>query len=95
MSDLNSGSSVVVSKNQISSESSGEAVILVLVSGTYFSLNAVGTVIWRLLQEPRTVQEICETIVRDYDVSEDRCRADVFRLLEDLERRGLIDARQD
>jgi hypothetical protein len=82
---------VVMVRNQVSSDLGGEAVILHLASGTYYSLNEVGAHIWSLLQRPRQVREIVESIVAEYDVDREQCAVDVHRLLDMLAREGLIE----
>jgi hypothetical protein len=82
---------VVVAPSQVSTEIDGETVVLELARGTYFGLSGVGASIWRLLQHPRTVDEISEAIVSEYDVELERCRSDVISLLTELERSGLVE----
>ena len=85
------GSIAVVVRNQVSSDLGGEAVILHLASGTYYSLNEVGALIWSLLQQPRKVRQIVDHVVAEYDVDRDECEADLYRLLDALSREGLIE----
>jgi len=68
----------------------GEAVILDVASGRYFALDAVGTAIWQSLSTPRTLTAVCDAIQAEYDVSRDRCEADVSAFLEQLAAQGLI-----
>jgi hypothetical protein len=82
---------VVVAPSQVSTEIDGETVVLELARGTYFGLSEVGASIWRLLQHPRTVDEISEAIVSEYDVELERCRSDVISLLTEMERSGLVE----
>ena len=82
---------VVATKDQVSADLSGEAAILNLTSGIYYGLNEVGASIWKLIQEPKIVREIKETIVHEFDVDPDRCEADVMVLLNELLSRGLIE----
>jgi hypothetical protein len=82
---------VVATRNQVSSDLGGEAVILHLTSGTYYSLNEVGALIWSLLQQPREVREIRERVLAEYEVDPDQCAADLHKLLETLAREGLIE----
>ncbi len=84
-------STVVVMKDQVSCDLSGEAAILNLKSGVYFGLNTVGASIWKLIQEPRTVKEIHEAILEEYDVEPNRCEHDVLELLQELSTQGLIE----
>ncbi len=70
-----------------------EQAILQLDSATYYGLNAVGARVWQLVAEPRRVSDILATLLAEYDVSADRCRADLFALLQKLQGAGLIDVR--
>jgi hypothetical protein len=82
---------VVVTKDQVSADLSGEAAILNLKSGVYFGLNAVGASIWKLIEEPRNVKEIRDTLVKEYDVDPDQCEKDILALLEELSSKDLIE----
>lgn len=86
------GSSVVeAKKEQISTDLGGEVVILGLESGQYYSLNDVGTRIWDLVQGPKTVFELRDTIVGEYDVEPERCEQDVLEVLKHMASEGLIE----
>lgn len=84
-------STVVMSKEQVSCELAGEAVILNLRSGVYFGLNPVGARVWSLIQEPQTVSAVLEILLECYEVTPDRCESDLLAILEDLAARGLIE----
>ena len=84
---------VVVAGGVLSSEIGGEHVLLNLREGTYYGLEDAGSDIWRLIQKPIAVDELCRTIVETYDVDPERCRNDVGNLLRDLADRGLVDLR--
>jgi hypothetical protein len=88
---LSGQSRVVVSQDQVSCDLSVEAVLLNLKSGVYFGLNTVGASIWKLIQEPRTIKEIREALVEEYDVEPKRCEKDILELLQELSTHGLID----
>ena len=88
---LTDDSLVKASGDQVSSEVDGEMVSVNLKSGVYYSLNAVGSRIWQLVQEPSSVRDIRETIVEEYEVEAERCGRDVLRLLNELAAKGLIE----
>jgi len=69
----------------------GEAVLLDLHSGTYYGLNPLGTRIWQLLAQHKTLSAIAAVIRNEYDVAERQCTADLLELVGDLAQRGLID----
>ena len=88
-------SSVVATKEQVSSDLGQEAVILDLKSGVYYGLNDVGTRIWNLIQEPRTLNEIRDAIVKEYEVEPECCEHELLTLLQELSNAGLIEVRDE
>jgi hypothetical protein len=81
---------IVPTPHATSCEVAGETVILDAASGQYFALNRVGSTVWQLLQEPVTILSLCEKLRAQYDVTAERCEADVSLLLEELAERGLV-----
>jgi hypothetical protein len=84
-------STVVTAKDQVWCELVGEAVILHLKSSIYYGLNPVDARVWSLIQEPKTVSAVLDTMLEEYDVPPDRCESDLLALLQDLKSRDLID----
>lgn len=72
----------------------GESVLLHLGSGQYFGLDEVGTLIWQLLVEGRSLDEIEERIVAEYDASAEEVENDVLRIVEELTRNGLVEIKR-
>ncbi|MEI7827901.1 MAG: PqqD family peptide modification chaperone [Euryarchaeota archaeon] len=83
--------SVVASKEQASADLGGEAAILNLKNGVYYGLNPVGARIWNLIQTPRTVREVRDTIIDEYDIDSDRCERDLAVLLQQLVEHDLVE----
>ncbi len=52
----------------------------ILLSGVYYGLNAVGASIWNLLQQPRTVSEIRDAILGEYEAEPQQCERDLLTL---------------
>lgn len=71
-------------------ELGGEAVLLDLNTGVYYGLDPVGTRVWRLLQQPRSLAELRDLVVDEFDVSPERCEADLAAFLESLNAHGLL-----
>ena len=85
-------SRVSLSSEQVSAELDGEAVVLNLKDGVYFGLNPVGSRVWSLLKEaPKSVAELRQTILAEYDVGYEECDKDLRSLLDALQGHGLID----
>jgi hypothetical protein len=67
-----------------------ETVILDESSGAYYGLQGIGIRVWELIQQPRRIGEIVDTLAQEYDVAKERCREDVVALLEEMAERGLV-----
>jgi hypothetical protein len=89
--DMPMSSVVVATKEQISTDLGGEVVILALQSGRYFSLNDVGSLIWNLMQEPKTVLQIRDAILDQYEVEVERCQQDILTLIRNLLAESLVE----
>lgn len=68
-----------------------EAVLLDLKQGRYFGLNDVAARVLELLDRPRSLAELKEMIVAEYDVEPARCEADLRALATRLVELGLIE----
>ena len=84
---------VVVAQDVLSSELGSEHVMLNLRDGTYYGLEDVGSDIWKMLQKPVSVGEICGAILETREVDPERCRRDVVKLLGELVERRLVELR--
>jgi hypothetical protein len=84
---------VVASKDQFSCPLGDDTVILDLKAGLYFSLDNVGTLIWQLVQQPKTVKELRTAILETFEVELAVCERDLRALLQDLVGRNLVEIR--
>jgi pyrroloquinoline quinone biosynthesis protein D len=67
-----------------------ELVLVDLAGGEYFSLNAVGTRIWRAAATGKTPVQIAASLAHEYEVEEDTALLDCLHLLDQLLERGLV-----
>lgn len=77
--------------NVVSTTLDEEAVLLDLDTRRYYSLNETGALIWSLLADDASIEEITEAITAEFDVSEEDARAHTERLLGELAEEGLIE----
>ena len=68
----------------------GEAVLLDIESGEYFSLNSVGSRIWELCDGTRSTAEIVLVICGEFDVAEDVATADAHEILDEFQNEKLV-----
>ena len=67
-----------------------EIVLMVLASGKCFGLGETGSDVWRLIENPTTVQPVVEALLQEYDAPPEVIESDVIELLERLQQEGLI-----
>ena len=94
--DMN-GSSLLYKKSarQVSCKINDEVAILDLDRAIYFGLQVVGVHIWVSLEQPRSVDDLCASVMAVFEVSEAACQADVVQILGSLEAEGLIEATRE
>jgi len=91
--DLSVHSIVIATPEQVSCPLGEESAILNLKNTVYYGLNPVGARVWNLLQQPRTVGELRDVLLDEYEVDAGRCESDLLELLEKMRSEGLIDVR--
>lgn len=67
-----------------------ETVLLHLATEHYYGLDEVGSRVWQLLREHRTLDPIVAALLNEYEVDETTLRGDLERLLDELADLGLI-----
>jgi coenzyme PQQ synthesis protein D (PqqD) len=87
---LNADSRIALSTEQVSCDLDGQVAIVNLANGVYYGLDSTATCIWTLLAEPRTFGDICDSMLRMYDVEPAILEADVRAFVGDLAVQGLV-----
>jgi len=68
----------------------GEAIIINLTTGAYYSLQGIGGEIWSMIAARRSTASMLDEIVAGYDVAEDDARNDLHAVLDELLAEELI-----
>jgi Coenzyme PQQ synthesis protein D (PqqD) len=68
----------------------GEAVIINLSNGVYYSMSKVGGFVWERIMAAQSLQHIITAVTEQYDVSRDQAATDVRNLIEQLLEERLI-----
>ena len=74
----------------LEAEIDGEKVMMSIEKGEYYGLDATGSEIWQLFEQPRSVAEICDQMIARYDVEPEECERDVVAFLDDLVSDGTL-----
>jgi hypothetical protein len=82
--------------NFIAHEVGGESLLVpvgpqVVDTNGIVKLNATGRLIWELLAQDRSLDELAESVSLRFEVDPARARADVAAFLEESRRMGLIE----
>lgn len=71
-----------------------EVVILHLTKGAYFGLDEIGARVWYLLAEDRSLQQVCDTLLGEYEVTREDLQKDLLKLVSQLRDQGLLQISQ-
>jgi hypothetical protein len=74
----------------VSADLHDEAILLNVETGIYFGLDPVGTQIWRWLAEGKTLGEIFDLLLAEYDVEPSQLRAELTSFVDLLTTKDLI-----
>ena len=66
------------------------AILLNLDTKYYYTLNSTGLRIWQIMDESKDPLEIAQKLAVEYEVDEEKAKASVVELMEELEQEGLI-----
>ncbi len=68
----------------------GEAIIINLANGVYYSMDKVGGLIWEAIEKQSSLSAIIAETVARYEVSSERAEADIQRIAEELLQENLV-----
>jgi hypothetical protein len=72
-----------------------ELALLDMAHGTYLGFNATAAQLWRLLDEPRTLEDLCRAMMQEFEVDAVRCRGEIEELLGLLVADGMLRCRDE
>jgi Coenzyme PQQ synthesis protein D (PqqD) len=83
-------SQVTRNKDIIFSEMDNDVVMMSIEKGEYYGINPIGSRIWELLETSLRVSDLCQTLMVEYNVDENRCISDVVAYLQQLLEKNVI-----
>jgi hypothetical protein len=78
------------SPGKLSTHINGQSVIMDLQSGTYLSMNPVGSKIWEVIEGPTGFSKILAAILEKFEVDKSRAEEDLRVFLDKLLTKQLI-----
>lgn len=82
---------VVRSVQCLSTEVGDETVLMSVESGCYGGLDDIGSDIWRRLEKPVSVAELCDGLAAEYEADRATIEADVLAFLHGLLQKQMIE----
>jgi hypothetical protein len=76
--------------NLIASDLDGEKVMLSVETGSYYGLADTGGRLWELLDQPRRIADLCDTMLAEYNVDRAVCEQQTLDFLNHLVKEGLV-----
>lgn len=83
-------STVKRSPQLVSSDVDDDIIILSIENGRYYGTQTVGKRIWTIISDAVSVDDICATLLREFDVSREVCETEVLAFLRQLHQEGLL-----
>lgn len=74
----------------ISGHLDDELVMMDIEKGSYFALNPVATRIWELLENPVSLDDLCQQLQEEYEVDQALCRRETEECLAEMIKLGLL-----
>ncbi|BDZ69016.1 PqqD family protein [Methanobacterium ferruginis] len=89
------GSTIVtMNKDYVYCKVEDEMVLLGMEDGIYYGLNPVGAFIWEQIKDPKTIDEVRDAILVEYNVGKVECEQDLYELLQELVEKGLVEVKK-
>lgn len=79
------------SPEALHSEIGDDVVALHVQQGHCYGMDNVAADIWRMLDEPIGLDQICQRLKERYEVDDETCRAEVGRFIDSMHKEQLIE----
>lgn len=73
------------------SELRNEVAMMDIENDQYYGVADAGARIWLLLEQPMTIEAICQQLVQEYRISIEACRAEVIQFAAQLQQHGIVE----
>ena len=96
MASMRDGEVLVRSQSVVARVVAGETLIVPIRGkvgdlSSIYSFNGTGTLVWKLLETPKTVRQLAEAVAQEYDVEPDHAERDVIVFVNEMKSVGLVE----
>jgi hypothetical protein len=90
MTGLSETDLVVRNPGLLTTEVDGEVIAMSVENGACYGLNAVGSRVWALIEEPRSIDSLCAQLLDEFEVAPDVCKREVVDLVAALRVENMV-----
>ena len=88
--DVTESSSIRIKDDVVYREIDGNVVALSLATGEYVGFDPIGSQIWRLIDRLGSLALVREELLKEYDLDENACQAELDIFVTMLQTKGLV-----
>lgn len=86
---------VVVNPEVLTTLVDDELGLMNVNKGNYYTLNKIGKAIWYLIEQEKSVEELIEILIKQFQVEKNICLEDTVEVLNLMDSQGLICVREE
>ncbi len=94
MSTITLDSKVSQREDVLTADMGEELVMMSLERSNYYGLGGIETYIWKQLEKPQNVSQLCEHLLTRFELDCQQCHRDVVDFLIELHQEGLVHVHQ-
>ena len=91
MTTLTTATQIKRSETILYSELLDEVAMMDIEKWKYYGVDDAGARIWLLLEQPMSIEAICQQLIREYKISLEACRKEVLHFVAELQEHGIIE----
>lgn len=96
MAETLDGQTLTRSRSVVARVVSGETLIVPIRGkvgdlASIYSFNGTGTLIWKLLEAPKTIEQLAASVAQEYEVDSVQAKVDVTNFVTEMKAVGLVE----
>lgn len=88
--EINLATTILKNPNSLEAETGEDLTMMDIENGVYYTLNKVGREIWKKIEQPTTIQSICDQLSDQYNIDNEKCSKDIILFAKKMLENNLI-----
>lgn len=81
---------LIRSTDMLANDIGKETVMMSIEMGKYYGMNKTGSYIWKVLETPMSLTDLCNRIVVDFKISKEQCLDEVKPFIEEMVKENIL-----